>query len=214
MTHSFTRCFALILLALANTSNFSYASSYYKNRAIYVGGVSQKVSWEAVKNNVLPQNAFIGATTEKGPVYICQARFNTGVYPGQLIENKCVITHNGKVIPVDDYQILVSKEPLKWEEMNSLYRYYSRRSMGVIAKNSLQVTGINVKAKAEPLIGGFEFKNRYYPQSLFICRTMSGTRIHVGKMESNKCLIAAENQETHSTMFQILAIQKKLDKLD
>jgi DM9 repeat len=215
MTNSIINILILVPFILSTSVNFTHAKSYYnKKKTIYTGGVSTKVAWQKANGGTIPSNAFVGASSDQGPVYICQARSNMAVLPGQIVNNKCVVTQSGQPHLVDEYQVLVSQEPLQWLDMSSLYRYYSRKSMGILAKNSWMMPGISIKAKAEPIVGGYEMKNRYYPQPLFICRTMYGTQIHMGKLVSNKCMVRSNGQEVSTTMFQVLAIQKTLDGLN
>lgn len=206
MEHPLSTAFSIMAIGLSVGSGDVAAGKRY-DRPIYIDGQSKVTSWQKVENGQIPTNAFIAANNAKGAVYVCQTQANGAVVPGQVVDKQCLITFKGKPMKVDNYQVLTANSKLDWFSARELYRYYSRNSMGVIAENSLMPTDMKVKIKSLPIIGGFEFKSRYYAQSTFICRTMAGQEIQLGKMVGNKCHVATDDKEEKSDMFQILAIK-------
>lgn len=71
-------------------------------------------------------NAYVAFKVKKQPIYICRAQFigdnvnTTAVYPGQLTKQGCRISYAGYAFTVPKFDILMGKEKLQWQGINTV----------------------------------------------------------------------------------------------
>lgn len=62
--------------------------------------------WQNVDPNDMPPNAVVGGGENGGPLFICQAPFEGGVYPGKVVAGACNIGSHGAEIMRGEFKVL------------------------------------------------------------------------------------------------------------
>jgi len=167
--------------------------------------ISNDIQWVNYKKEI-PSNELINANDKdiRSPINICQASLveKIAVYPGQVFKQSCLITYKGKQLLIKDYNVLTSKKSLYWRPSTSVLAQYpglpgttpwQQELPGIVPGNSLK------PLHQKPIIGGIEGDTPIY-----ICRGIYKNVLHVGKVDTNKCLIAAENKEVTLDTFEVM----------
>jgi len=191
---------------------------------------TNQLRWQAVSHGHLPSNAIVAAENKSGPVYICHAKEHKGIHPGMVTPQGCVVTYGGKQIVHKDYEVLTGDaKQLAWKDGRSwMSSYYmNQQFIGVEPAGS----NYHYFDKAVlPVIGGYEYPLVYdanrqpigpvvldgqkdappmpqyapQPRLLYICRTLMGNDIHIGKVVDNGCNVAVAGKEQSTHYFQTL----------
>ncbi|GAB4391962.1 MAG: hypothetical protein Tsb005_03970 [Gammaproteobacteria bacterium] len=136
-----------------------------------------KLFWQSTTQGAAtPANAIVLARRDNNqPVYACRANLFGGIHPGQLYQQRCVLTYGGSAYPQTDYQVLVGeKNAIEWS------------AKAIWEGSYFQNDGKSfVEGKPLPLFAGYETK-----RLLFLCRVIYRDQIYVGKRVGGKCLIA------------------------
>lgn len=199
----------LLLFILFTQLSYANAARFHNDKTIYINGISSKIKWQKVIGGQLPPNAFVAFKNQNGPVYICQAYVSSGVAVGEVRDGLCVVADGNQVMKVDDFQVMLNHGEVNWLSMKDMYKYYSRNTMGFLGENSLPFQNITTENKYIPIIGGFTYISRYYPEMNYICRGMLDIEIVVGSVSRNKCKLTSGNEVKDSDMFQILSIRSE-----
>lgn len=137
--------------------------------------VSERYSWIRVAPGQIPPRAVMGGRERDLILYICQAPYRDGIFPGKLVGGRCNITYGGAEIPRDNYRLLVG-QGLEW-------RMPGRRD---IPRNAIP--------------GGFE-----RGQNIYICRARYDFHgVHPGKVVAGVCRIGYGGREIPLTDYEIL----------
>lgn len=198
----------ILIIILIQLSISSFARNH-NPKTVYINGVTNKVEWQEVTDGNIPSNAYVAFKNQQGDVHICQAIVPSGVSVGLVQGNQCAVVDNNHVTKTDNYQVLIANDSVKWLSRKDMYKYYSRNNMGYLAKNSLPIHSVNTKNKYMPVIGGFTYISRYYPQMNYICRGMHDVEIVIGAMIRNKCQLVYGDKVVNSDMYQILTIKSE-----
>lgn len=71
--------------------------------------VSNKpLGWVTASTGYVPPNAVQGGYQQNGPLYICQAKYMGGKYPGKVVGTNCNIGYAGQEVLVPFYKVLVA----------------------------------------------------------------------------------------------------------
>lgn len=82
----------------------------------YFAGSKSFIWVDASPESTIPHHAIIGGKepNSQQALYICRAEYLDGVHPGRLDNGKCTFTYHGNEIRANRYQLLVSKNPMRW----------------------------------------------------------------------------------------------------
>lgn len=64
------------------------------------------LAWISVSHGSIPAYAIQGGMEDGHPIYVCQAQYSNGVYPGKVIGEVCTISWQGKEVAIKDYKVL------------------------------------------------------------------------------------------------------------
>lgn len=164
--------------------------------------VSKDIHWVHYENHI-PSKELVNANINdsKTPINVCQAAYTElGVHPGQLALHTCVITYAGKQLIMKHYNALTSTKPIHWRPSADLLAFADvgactpkQTKMAILPTNSLQAPN------QLPIIGGIE-----KGKPLYICRGIYNNTLHIGKVVTNKCYIAADSKEVEIRDFEVM----------
>jgi hypothetical protein len=157
--------------------------------------VSDGFSWVTDKNGQSPKNAIVAAKVNGKPLTVCQVAWHNGLHPGQITATGCRVSYGGKIKIAKNYKVLTGKHKVVWLSPSHLYSYSNRFNPG---RYGVQPAGAQFKALM-PIVGGQE-----NGRPLYICRTMAGDHIVLGKRVANKCNIAFDGSEIQKPVYQVL----------
>lgn len=126
----------------------------------------------------LPPDAVMGGAENGVVYYICRTTFGGGLQPGKMINGKCHISYMGNEVMANQFQILVSHQPMSW--------IASR--FGYLPNNAYP--------------GGHEQGN-----TLYICQAQYHHGIHPGKIIDRNCHIAWGGREISVPYYNVLVGQ-------
>lgn len=75
---------------------------------IYQVLISQSgFKWAPGNDAFTPKDAISGGYQNKQHLYICQGKFDGGIYPGKIVGHRCEISHAGAEVALEFYNVLV-----------------------------------------------------------------------------------------------------------
>lgn len=63
--------------------------------------------WEAGNDAFTTNDAISGGYQNNRQLYICQGKFNGGIYPGKIVNHRCLVSHAGSEVSLEFYNVLV-----------------------------------------------------------------------------------------------------------
>lgn len=170
-----------ILLSLFATTAYASGVGYGKASNISYGskvsiGEPGLYHWEPFRGEITTDT--VAGGQEPGRVlYICQANYHGGKYPGKLVDDKCNITFQGMEIPAGSFKLLLSDAPVRWVKPTS--RKFPR----------------------DAVVGGIEMG-----QLLYICQAHFAGGMHPGKLVGGNCYIGYGGNEVQIPRFRVLVL--------
>jgi len=122
----------------------------------------------------LPKNAVVGGHEMNRVLYMCQSRYQNGIQPGKVVDNRCNITYAGKEIEQLYFRVLTG-HGFRW------------------------VWGSDGYMPPRAVAGGYE---NGHP--LMLCRARFGRGIHPGKIVAGVCNIGYGGKEYRIPGYQVL----------
>lgn len=125
----------------------------------------------------LPVDAVIGGSefNPNAMFYVCRAQYRGGVHPGKYYGGNCNISWAGRVVMMQNYEVLVSARPLAWVES----------SHGIVPSHAIP--------------GGSNHSNTFY-----ICQADYKNGTHPGKLVGNNCHFSMGGAEFMTAYYNVL----------
>lgn len=182
---------------------------------------SQPLYWQAMTKSSaaqhFPKHALALGYNDRGGIYVCSAEYKEGLHPGQYTAEGCLISYDGAVIVRPNFKLLVGlKGHFAWYSQES---FMKRLTSSTANDWGYMVPGLvrgSIKQNNLPLIGGYEpvttgyASDRNIMRNLYICRSIIGNRIHIGKVVGNACNIGYRLGEYMLKSFEVLFFQENV----
>lgn len=156
------------------------------------------LSWTDASNGQIPANPIVASYAGNKSLYVCRAKYLEGVHPGQMVDKGCMITFGGKSFVQTQYQVLTGTHRISWLPATALNRYGSPYPI-MMKTNSSEPVNSSFEPPHMPIQGGYE-----QDKTLYICRAMYGTTIHLGKVTGDNCNIGVQTSEVMISTYEVL----------
>lgn len=164
---------------------------YYHSRG-------KRLSWIEAYDGDVPYQALPVGRDRGWPLYICHTNYRDGVEVGQLVDDGCLISYAGKAFVQENYQVLSGKHRIFWVSSRDANVSGERNDQFAISMDrNFRKPGI--REDAYPVKGGIEPE-----RTLYICRTMYGDSLHVGKVVAGNCNIGINDAEVVVPTYEVL----------
>lgn len=87
--------------------NFSYKGAEIMTPVYQVLVSKSGYSWTPGNDAFTPKDAVSGGYIDQHHLYICQGKFEGGLYPGKIENHRCHVSHAGNEVALEFYNVLV-----------------------------------------------------------------------------------------------------------